>query len=481
MRLRPSIALAALASLGLSSPAQAWKTDAFVEAGPALAGSGTAWAESGSHNPITVRRAPLDGAPTTLFTLPRPASCDRVEDIAASAELVAVEVVRTPGGYSCDTASVEIVVSDPAGGAKVLETSADGCAPDGMDVDGTTVAVARVGCPVKLYDVAAGTTRTLALEVPPYHWVHGIRMAGKYVAVATGTLNGPHSKVVVWNRETDQMAYEVDGATILDNPGDASGAAIALQGDGRLLVGVRVPGTEDGSTRYGRASADDPVLRRITGYFDTPLDRIAYAGDLIAVPLDAREGDGVFNLDGKVVNHFNLANENHAVDFDGARLAWADRTAVHNEPYPYTPTTTGPPTGPGLPLPPAAKPAGAPSAKIAATRSVVRARSLKAFSGTAQDADGDLALVRVGLVRTAGKKCQTLQRSGALKTVARTGGKCIPTTFLKASGTARWKLKLRRRLPTGRYTLYAQAMDAAGHAQVVFTEAAGSLLTFRLK
>ena len=43
-------------------------------------------------------------------------------------------------------------------------------------------------------------------------------------------------------------------------------------------------------------------------------------------------------------------------------------------------------------------------------------------------------------------------------------GRCVPTRFLRAKGTTSWRLALSRRLPAGRYAIYARAVDIAGRA-----------------
>ena len=59
------------------------------------------------------------------------------------------------------------------------------------------------------------------------------------------------------------------------------------------------------------------------------------------------------------------------------------------------------------------------------------------------------------------------------------GGRNLPPQrrVYRAPGT----FKLRKRLPAGKYVLYAQAVDAGGRAQTTFTKAAGNFRAFTLR
>jgi hypothetical protein len=117
-----------------------------------------------------------------------------------------------------------------------------------------------------------------------------------------------------------------------------------------------------------------------------------------------------------------------------------------------------------------------PSSTVKRPASPARASRLKSFSGTAAD-DGRVAKVEVALVRRAGSKtCTALQRDGRFKRV----DKCSPPArWLRASGTARWSFKLRRRLARGRYVLYSRATDDAGQQEARFTRANHRTFTVR--
>ena len=75
---------------------------------------------------------------------------------------------------------------------------------------------------------------------------------------------------------------------------------------------------------------------------------------------------------------------------------------------------------------------------------------------------GRVARVEVAIARAAAKrKCRFVAGGGRL-TAAR---KCSKPVWLKAKGTATWRLDSGRALPRGSYTVKARARDAAGNVQ----------------
>jgi hypothetical protein len=465
-----------------------------VQAGPALTGAGVAWVDGEYRSgPMFVRRTAGDAAPSTLFAIERKEDCDAVRDLSASGDLVVVERSTCAEG-----GRFEVLIGDGSGGPRVVESSGTdfvSCAISGSDVDAGLVAVARYNCqeaPIRLHAVAAGTSSDLPLTLTPGENPVEVRIAGRYVAVLVegppGTSDAPRFQVIVWDREAGDEAYRANADTFRGTDDWVVGShRLELQPDGAVLYGFSAFREGKGLVvRYGLASPAAPALKEIPGSFDQSMNRLGFGDGKVALNRGGGTGSGVFGADGALLNLFSGRPTAGSIDFDGTRLAWLDWDYVYDEAYPYmtpAPGTSGmpPAPSPAPPAPAAVKTPAAPAASSAALKAVLKARALKAFSGTAADADGDLSLVRIGLVRIAGRKCQTLQSSGRLKSSPRSGGKCVPAVFLKAAGTAAWKFKLRRRLPAGRYALYVQAMDAAGHAQVVFTQAAGSLRTFRVK
>jgi hypothetical protein len=98
-----------------------------------------------------------------------------------------------------------------------------------------------------------------------------------------------------------------------------------------------------------------------------------------------------------------------------------------------------------------------PNRAPATTIELVRPRSI---SGRAGDADGNLANVTLSVLKRERGKCRALRANGKL-----TGRRsCAASYKLSAGGTEKWTFRTRRRLPAGRYTVRARAVDAAGLA-----------------
>ena len=65
------------------------------------------------------------------------------------------------------------------------------------------------------------------------------------------------------------------------------------------------------------------------------------------------------------------------------------------------------------------------------------------------------------MIRVKGRKCFALTRRGTFE--RRTGPRrCSPRAFFRASGTATWSFRLKRRFPPGRYRIYSRATAADG-------------------
>lgn len=124
-----------------------------------------------------------------------------------------------------------------------------------------------------------------------------------------------------------------------------------------------------------------------------------------------------------------------------------------------------------------APPGGTPCTDVTAPRAGLRkgARGVRVkrrrlrLRGTASDTGcsatysvpGALRRVEVAISRKAGRKCRSVKASGKL--TKRRG--CGKRVWLKAKGTSSWSLKLKRRLPRGRYTIRVRARDRAGNVQ----------------
>lgn len=121
--------------------------------------------------------------------------------------------------------------------------------------------------------------------------------------------------------------------------------------------------------------------------------------------------------------------------------------------------------------PPAAAPTappGRPSVRV--TQVSATRRGLRA-SGRARRAEGGAGVrgVQVALARrVAGGRCRFVARSGRV-TRPRS---CRRRTYLRARGTARWTLRIRHRLPRGRYVVAARSYDAHHQRSRVRTRSA---------
>jgi hypothetical protein len=90
----------------------------------------------------------------------------------------------------------------------------------------------------------------------------------------------------------------------------------------------------------------------------------------------------------------------------------------------------------------------------------------RVLTGTARDADGKVAYVDVGVVRKLSRSCLSLTATGRWRKIA----KCTAPRFLRAKGTTRWRLTLRRRLAKGLYIVSSRATDNLGRREGGFNK-----------
>jgi hypothetical protein len=126
---------------------------------------------------------------------------------------------------------------------------------------------------------------------------------------------------------------------------------------------------------------------------------------------------------------------------------------------------------PGVPAAPPAVPAGTsppdlpPQAVIKKNGLGARKAKRRRATGTARD-DHQVVRVEVAIVRKLrGRRCRELRANGRFTKARRCRR---PRSFLPARGTTRWSFKLARKLPRGRYVVYARAIDNAGQQQTSF-------------
>jgi hypothetical protein len=105
--------------------------------------------------------------------------------------------------------------------------------------------------------------------------------------------------------------------------------------------------------------------------------------------------------------------------------------------------------------------------RIRATRSGVRLGGVSVDRGCISGRAGrrttrSLRLVRVAIGRRlAGQRCRFLRGNGTFGPAVR----CTRTSYLSASGTARWSLSVKGRLPRGRYVVWVRGLDLFGNIE----------------
>jgi hypothetical protein len=130
---------------------------------------------------------------------------------------------------------------------------------------------------------------------------------------------------------------------------------------------------------------------------------------------------------------------------DQATTEFSGCAAITDDPGPGGPGPGGP--GPGTTY--------LPESSITAPVRARKARRVKAIKGTAVDA----ARVQVAVTRK-GARCKALTKGGKLERRA-----CGRPRWLAASGTSTWKLKLKKRLPPGRYVIRSRAIAPDGSVE----------------
>lgn len=105
--------------------------------------------------------------------------------------------------------------------------------------------------------------------------------------------------------------------------------------------------------------------------------------------------------------------------------------------------------------------------RFGSIKSSQKASKFKKFAGTASGT----GLAKVGIaiqkidssLLKKSKKCTFVKNSSAAtKRFKAVKGKCTPTVFLTAKGTTSWSFTLKKKLPPGKYKLFARATGAGG-------------------
>jgi hypothetical protein len=121
--------------------------------------------------------------------------------------------------------------------------------------------------------------------------------------------------------------------------------------------------------------------------------------------------------------------------------------------------------------------------------SAIRSRSARLVTGTAKGARGPdkaalrrLVRVEVSIKRIAGTKkkpsCSWLRSS---KSRALSRRSCASAVWVRASGTSRWRLRLSRALPAGRYEIRSRAVIRSGFREARFSARDRNLAKLRVR
>jgi Tol biopolymer transport system component len=125
-----------------------------------------------------------------------------------------------------------------------------------------------------------------------------------------------------------------------------------------------------------------------------------------------------------------------------------------------------------------------PLSRIALKARVVVTRSWRNIAGTARD-DHAIARVQVSIVRRVSidgrLRCRALTARAHWRAYRPTGRSCAPRFLLRARGTTKWSLRLKRRTPRGAYTITTRATDNAGQRETRFSTKLGNRRTVRAR
>jgi hypothetical protein len=133
------------------------------------------------------------------------------------------------------------------------------------------------------------------------------------------------------------------------------------------------------------------------------------------------------------------------------------------------PPPAAPPSNPGAapapapaPAPPGCSDVTRPSTRLATSAGVASRKHM--LRGTALDSGcsgSSVARVTVALELRKGKHCRFAKANGKLTKST----SCSRPSWLTATGTKQWSLRLPKRLPRGSYQILTRAVDAAGNVE----------------
>jgi uncharacterized delta-60 repeat protein len=366
---------------------------------------------------------------------------------------------------------------------------------------------------------------------PSTNGAQGVAVQADGSVVAAVPMDPKFTLVRVDSHGMPDSSFGSSGVLSFSVGTDAQSNAVAIQPDGKILVG--------GEAQVGSGPREFAIARLNPNGSPDP----SFAGgapEMTVVAPNSLNADGealVLQPNGRIV----LAGEAD-LNMNSATMAWVrydgtdgalDPTfgtgGVQLQPFPagwgteftrgaalacdgkilsvggaaVTPTAHGsflisrilgdPIPCPGLNPPPVPLPGSPdhvkPHSHIRRVPHVIRASKLKWFAGTASDNSG-VAKVEIALLRRVGKtaafsrrraSCLWLRSNRAkFKTLKPKRGRCATARFLRAKGTTKWVFKLRRHLAPGSYILYARATDQSGNRETRFSSKLGNRASFRV-
>jgi uncharacterized delta-60 repeat protein len=277
--------------------------------------------------------------------------------------------------------------------------------------------------------------------------------------------------------EVKDLAIAPDGKIVLTGAADT--------GDGQAFAAARLtPGgildttfNGDGKASFKVGTGDGPrgmVLRRD--------GKILISGAIVRT--DGHAGLVQFNADGAVDLSFGVGG--YVTNVVGAGSSYSDiaqapdgkiAAAGYSEGDTLVARYLGEYVAP-VPAPIVAlKPKF--SSKL---KSKMKAKKLTSISGTAVGTGLAKIQISIGLadkkLLKSKNRCLFVKNSkGETKKYKAKKKKCAPAKWLTAKGTTKWSYKLKRKLKTGKYTIYVRALDASGATQASFSKSRGNLKT----
>jgi hypothetical protein len=314
------MAAAAAAVPSIAAAASRFPT-AEPEVGPVLAGSKLLWAvERRKDGGFDLRQTAPGDAPSTLESFsPPPLTISLFPQLAASPERIAL--AATAGDTDTSARSRTVFTAAAGGPFETLDRDCDRSGaqdfPRPVDVSGQLVVYPRCTSQGTQEVVVRDYSTPTPLEgVVPGAEVHGLRIAGRYVAwLEGGTLQAySEAGIAVYDRVAGVVAYRVPHEAMRGDVNDFD-----LQDDGKVVFSV--------GARKGQVAWASPAEPRPHGLGLPHRDsyEVRIAGDRIGFEAGVSGEVGISDLDGHWRRLGNLAEGSAATDdfdFDGERLAW---------------------------------------------------------------------------------------------------------------------------------------------------------------